>query len=254
MNTLLARLRSGRGPTPYRSALATAEQEMRKREWSNAADAYQRALDLSPQSVQLLVQIGHCKKELGDFASAAIYYAKYLASCPDDLSVRDHLSFVNGRQNASAHSNVRAFDNASVPSDVIVKRQNALSLVAAKRWRSAAEILDSLCGDESTDHDDLWCLLGHARKESADFNRAREAYHRYLEYAISSAPGRIADAYMQLGHLQKIEGDYRTALDFYIKANAYVDESSDLNPQEVTEEIHGLASILFPTFWPIKPD
>lgn len=254
MSALLARLRPGRRPTPYRSALATAEQEMRSREWNNAAAAYQRALDLSPKSVHLLVQIGHCKKELGDFGSAAIHYAKYLESCPDDLSVRDHLSFVSGRQHAASHVKDLAFDKMTVPSDAVEKRQNALALLAAKRWQPAAEMLHSLCSDESADNDDLWCLLGHARKESADFIGAREAYQCYLKYANSRAPGRIADAYMQLGHLHKIEGDYRSAFDFYIKANAHIGKSSDLNPREVTEELQGLANLLFPTFWPIKSD
>ncbi|WP_081057217.1 tetratricopeptide repeat protein [Burkholderia cepacia] len=252
MNALLVRLRSSRKPTPYRSALATAEQEMRMRAWSNAADAYQRAFDLSPKSVELLVQIGHCKKELGDFASAESHYNKYLTIHPNDVSVRDHLSFVIGRQRATTPIRDVSSEKSHISAGAMTEREKALALLSAKHWKAAAEALEFLCNDENENHDDLWCLLGHARKESADFDGAKDAYVRYLQYAGTHSPEKVSDAYLQLGHLCKVEGNYRMAFDFYIKATEHIGDSNDRGADEIEDELRELAPLLFPTFSPIK--
>lgn len=262
MHYLVSKLFRANAPTPYRQALAQAEEATRARKWQLAAEAFTKAFDLSPKSTHLLIQIGHCRKELGEYSVASEYYARYLKEHPDDHDTRRHLmhvnAFVHGAAPISPSSQAlagngtrmqHAASSLSPPGKELspVTRQEALTLFDTRQWEAAAAALEAVC-DASPASQDLLCLLGHARKENGEFTAARRAYDRYMAFAQAQASWQTADAYLQLGHLSKIEGNLMQAMNFYIKANENLTDDAPAVAQDVKREIQELSPLIFPTF------
>lgn len=76
-------------------------------------------------------------------------------------------------------------------------------------WLAAAAAYESHLENEPDDFD-IWVQLGHMRKEAVNFEAANRAYIQ----ASAIAP-MDADLLLQIGHLRKLQGDMRSAADFY---------------------------------------
>jgi tetratricopeptide (TPR) repeat protein len=86
----------------YRTVvLRRAREDMRRREWANAARNFHQALACDNDLPYVWVEYGHALKESGSFGEAALAYRKVLLAVPDHPDIAQHLSFISGLIGAS---------------------------------------------------------------------------------------------------------------------------------------------------------
>ncbi len=73
--------------------ITTANQFNARRSWREAAEAYERVLDVDPDLAEIWVQLGHCRKEMGDTAGAEKAYAT-AAARSEDGDAEFHLAYL----------------------------------------------------------------------------------------------------------------------------------------------------------------
>lgn len=88
-------------------------------------------------------------------------------------------------------------------------------------WAAAGNLYQAHL-DRRPDDDPLWVQLGHARKESGDYDGAEAAYARSL------AVRETADSYLQLGHILKLKRQVDAAAEAY--ARSYELDPTSSNP------------------------
>jgi tetratricopeptide (TPR) repeat protein len=217
------------------NALAEADAARDRHDWSNAALHYLQALKQDPLRVDLLVQLGHAYKELGDFDAALDAYQQFLEKQPHDTDIHLQLGHLYNRMNdpksafewyaraqalapgdpdVAHHFTVTGLRLSRL--DVEQKRRDVLELVEAGQWQQAREQLRELV---SVDGEiDLIAVYANVTKEAGDFEEALRLYDKYRDYASVKDPKSLVDVEIQVGHLYKAMRDIRSALQHYIRA------------------------------------
>lgn len=138
--------------------------------------------------------------------------------------------------------------NSSSKPGIDDDRRAAMRLVDAGQWSLARAALRKLVVENG--QIDMIAVYANVTKEDGDFEEARSLYGQYRDYANEFNPDSLEDVDVQLGHLNKIAGDYRAALAHYIAARnrqferaGYVDSTS---PHE--REIQGCINEIYTCF------
>lgn len=111
---------------PFRSRAAADELRAKgdeardRRQWSAAAELYQRYLESQPNDAAIWVQLGHCRKESGERDTAERAYLRALSiepGNPDTLVQLGHIEKLNGRleQALAWYRKALAFDATFAP-------------------------------------------------------------------------------------------------------------------------------------------
>jgi tetratricopeptide (TPR) repeat protein len=250
-----------------RTAVSQADAARNRGDWQTAATFYRRAVADNPARTDLLVQLGHSEKELGNYDQAETAYRKYQGLHPRDVDIHVQLGHLFNRkgdmkaafswyEKASKLSpddleiarHVNIARNGSSRPGIEQNRRDAMRLVEENNWPNARAALRELVVDNG--QIDMIAVYANVTKEDGDFDEALKLYGQYREYATAFKPDSLEDVEVQLGHLHKIAGDYRSALAHYIKARnlqfervGYVDASS---PHE--REIQGCISEIYTCF------
>jgi tetratricopeptide (TPR) repeat protein len=237
--------------------------------WADAAALYTRAIAADPARTGLLVQLGHAEKELGNYDRAETAYRKFAGMNPDDVDVHLQLGHLFSRMGDShkalewygkglelspddeelmRHANLAR--NRSGKPGIEQKRRQAMQLVEEQNWPQARQLLRELVtGDNERD---MIAVYANITKEDGDFDEARKLYGEYREYAEAFDRNSLEDVELQLGHLHKLTGDYKTALAHYIQARneralrfGYIDQTTT-----VEHEIQACISEIYTCFAP----
>lgn len=232
------------------TAVAQADAARNRGDWQNAATFYRRAVADSPARTDLLVQLGHAEKELGNYDRAETAYRKYQGLHPRNVDIHVQLGHLFNRKGDMKAAftwyekalqlapddreivrHVNIARNGSSRPGLDQSRRDAMRLVEENKWSQArAALRELVVGNGQID---MIAVYANVTKEDGDFDEALTLYGQYRDYANSFNPDSLEDVEIQLGHLHKIAGDYRTALAHYIKARdhqfkraGYVDPSS----------------------------
>jgi len=106
----------------YFEARDAADSARDDRQWPEAAEHYERALQIDGSLLDIAVQLGHAYKEMGRYDDAGIQYAKALRATPrdDDLYLQiGHLEKLKGNP-------VGALQNYLKAATLNEKNKNAL--------------------------------------------------------------------------------------------------------------------------------
>ncbi|MBA8879369.1 tetratricopeptide repeat protein [Phyllobacterium myrsinacearum] len=218
-----------------RTAVAQADAARNRGDWQTAATFYRRAIADNPARTDLLVQLGHSEKELGNYDQAETAYRKYQGLHPRDVDIHVQLGHLFNRKgdlktaftwyekalklspdNLEIARHVSIARNGSSRPGLEQNRRDAMRLVEENNWPSARAALRELVVENG--QVDMIAVYANVTKEDGDFDEALTLYGQYREYANAFNPASLEDVEVQLGHLHKIAGDYRTALAHYIKA------------------------------------
>lgn len=250
------------------NALAEADAARDRHDWANAALHYLRALKQDPLRIDLLVQLGHAYKELGDFDAALEAYRQFLDKQPHDADIHLQLGHLHNRMNDPktafdwyARAQTLAPGDTEVAHhftmaglrlsrlDVERKRQEALELVRAGHWRQAREQLHELVAVDG--EIDLIAIYANVTKEAGDFEEALRLYDGYRDYAQANDPKLLIDVEIQVGHLYKAMRDTRSALQHYIRARGVEFELyRHVAPNSVCDrEIRSCMGEIYTCFW-----
>ncbi len=255
------------GLEPKRTAVAQADAARNRGDWQTAATFYRQAVADNPARTDLLVQLGHSEKEAGNYDQAETAYRKYQGLHPHDVDIHVQLGHLFNRKGdlktafiwyekalklspddleIARHVNIAR--NGSSRPGLEQNRRDAMRLVEENNWSKARAALRELVVENG--QIDMIAVYANVTKEDGDFDEASKLYGQYRDYATAFNPDSLEDVEVQLGHLHKITGDYRSALTFYIKARnlqfermGYVDSTS---PYE--REIQGCISEIYTCF------
>ncbi|MBP1843469.1 tetratricopeptide (TPR) repeat protein [Rhizobium petrolearium] len=253
---------------PLADALAAADAARDRQDWANAALYYRQAVKHDPLRIELLVQLGHAWKELGDFDAALEAYRQFLDKQPHDADIHlqlGHLYNRMGEPETAFKWYCRA--QALAPADPEVghhfaaaglrlsrlqverKREEALELVRARCWQPARELLRELVTVDG--ETDLIAIYANVTKETGAFEQALGLYGDYRSYAQANDPKALIDVEIQIGHLHKAMGDFRSALQHYIRARDTEFELYDhVAPDSVSgHEIRSCMAEIYTCFW-----
>ncbi|ONK24923.1 hypothetical protein BLX87_02630 [Bacillus sp. VT-16-64] len=172
--------------------------------WKRRVAAFAAEWLLAPLARRMVcvsVQLGHLFNRKGDLKAAFVWYEKALQLAPDDREIARH---VNIARNGSSRPGLDQ------------SRRDAMRLVEENKWSQARAALHALVVDNG--QTDMIAVFANVTKEDGDFDAALKLYGQYRDYANAFNPDSLEDVEVQLGHLHKIAGDYRTALTHYIRA------------------------------------
>jgi tetratricopeptide (TPR) repeat protein len=259
------------GPSRRRSVedlVKRADRARDCRDWVQAARDYTSAVASDAGRRDLQVQLGHALKELGDLDGAEGLYREFLRANPDDADIHLQIGHLfNKRGDLESALTFYEQAKALAPDDVdmalharnarsslgrietIRKREAAFELVAARQWKTARLLLQSLI---TIDHEeDLIGILANVTKETGRLDEAEALYDCYLGYATKSGnQALIADCHIQLGHLHKINAHYSIGLTHWLRAREIqrADGSYELDGSEIEREIRFCLREIYPCF------
>lgn len=237
------------------------------RQWSVAADAYRRALELDPSLSPIWVQFGHALKEQGDIQGAIGAYARATDIAHTEFD--PHFQLAHGLKLAGDNSAaLAAFRRAAainpahretvseiaqlssveatcagtaIPIEFPAEAPGLDDLVAAgddhnfaRRWPEAEAAYSEALALNS-EMPEIWVQLGHALKEQGRLAEAEGAYRMGAELAPLSS-----DAHLQLGRAIMLQGRTRESLEIF-KKSCRLDSSN----REAIESIAECYDILF---------
>jgi tetratricopeptide (TPR) repeat protein len=252
-----------------RSLSLQADAARDKGNWAEAAALYTKAIAADPARTGLLVQLGHAEKELGNYDRAETAYRKFVGMNPDNADVYLQLGhlfsrmgepekalewYEKGLERAPAdaelirHTNMAR--NRSGKPGVQLKRLEAMKHVEQQDWSRARQLLRELVTEDN--ERDMIAVYANITKEDGDFDEAKKLYGEYRAYAEAFDQNSLDDVEVQLGHLHKLTGDYKTALSHYIQArnvraqrSGYIDQTNSIE-----NEIQACISEIYTCFAP----
>ncbi|EJN06074.1 tetratricopeptide repeat protein [Phyllobacterium sp. YR531] len=252
-----------------RSISLQADAARDKGNWADAAELYTKAIAADPARTGLLVQLGHAEKELGNYDRAETAYRKFVGMNPQNADVHLQLGHLFSRMGDSQkarewyekglklaptdvelirHANMAR--NRSGKPGVEQKRREAMKFVDAQDWSRARHLLRELVTEDN--ERDMIAVYANITKEDGDFDEAKKLYGEYREYAEAFDQNSLEDVELQLGHLHKLAGDYKTALSHYILArnvkaqrSGYIDQTG-----AIENEIQACVSEIYTCFAP----
>ncbi|MFB9948286.1 tetratricopeptide repeat protein [Rhizobium puerariae] len=253
---------------PPAHALAAADAARDRQDWANAVLYYRQALKQDPLRIDLFVQLGHACKELGDFDAALEAYQQFLDKQPHDPDIHLQFGHLHNRMGdleiafkwycraqalAPADPEVNHhFSTAGLRFSRIKverKREEALDLVRTGRWQVARELLRELVTVDG--EIDLIAIYANVTKETGAFEEALQLYDDYRSYAQANDQKSLIDVEIQIGHLYKAMGDFRSALQHYIRARDVEFELyGHIAPDSACErEIRACMAEIYTCFW-----
>jgi len=235
-----------------------ADEARDQKRWSEAAQLYGEALECNPDAAAILIQHGHMLKESGSFDEALVSYNRALELQPDDADLHLQIGHLYNKfgyppqadqwYERAKQMTVESHENAPAGTTAIATASQSSAEVGLRRVVEAAAAsldlrkvvpeLKKLIDDHGAI--DAVPLLGHAFKESGQFDEAREEYFRYQKHAIETADHHCyEDALISLAHLAKVEGDYAAALTCFAEAKESKERRSGtlLPSDELLDEI-----------------
>lgn len=241
--------------TSPRNISLQADAARDKGNWADATELYTKAIAADPARTGLLVQLGHAEKELGNYDRAETAYRKFVGLNPNNADVHLQLGHLFSRMDESAkalewyekglklapadaelirHANIAR--NRSGKPGVELKRREAMRLVEEQDWSRARQLLRELVTEDN--ERDMIAVYANITKEDGDFDEAKKLYGEYRAYAEAFDQNSLEDVELQLGHLHKLAGDYKTALSHYILArnvraqrSGYIDQSGSIEKE-----------------------
>jgi tetratricopeptide (TPR) repeat protein/glycosyltransferase involved in cell wall biosynthesis len=240
-----------------RQTLKLADEARDRRDWPTASSHYKAYLERNPNAFHIWVQLGHALKESGRRAAALAAYSEALGQDPDNadlllnlghlLKVMGHPEQAIGFYRRSAHIDPTPAvlgELAAVGAPFDRNDQTEGPKPATRRTPSLRQRLaggrDALRrGNEARDRRDwpgaaqaykaylaanpgkfpIWVQLGHALKESGQFDEALSAYQTALKL-----DGQNPDLLLNLGHLHKLRGARNHAIQYY-RQSAVIDQN-----------------------------
>ncbi|MEI4483108.1 MULTISPECIES: tetratricopeptide repeat protein [unclassified Phyllobacterium] len=255
--------------TSPRSISQQADAARDEGNWAEAVALYTKAIAADPARTGLLVQLGHAEKELGNYDRAETAYRKFVGMNPDNADVYLQLGhlfsragepqkalawYEKGLKRAPAdeelirHANIAR--NRSGKPGVQLKRLEAMKYVEQQDWSRARQLLRELVTEDN--ERDMIAVYANITKEDGDFDEAKKLYGEYRAYAEAFDQNSLEDVEVQLGHLHKLNGDYKTALSHYILArnvraqrSGYIDQTGSIE-----NEIQACISEIYTCFAP----
>ncbi len=209
-------------------------------DWVKAASRYDRYLNDPSASNRssILVQLGHARKEAGQFEAALTAYNKALSLIPDDADTYLSIGHLHKMRRDLAAAR-KSYEHAlsldmgltdardelnrlpAFEADVSFQRMKIEEIRDAadkardnQEWSLAASHYEIYLAQGS--HEDSAAILvqlGHARKEAGWKLGALQAYQESLKMSPT-----VADTHLQLGHLHKQLGERKEAQEFYKEA------------------------------------
>jgi tetratricopeptide (TPR) repeat protein len=257
ISRILARLvgQADRTPDPFHDAVRSGDQARDDKNWEAAVTSYRRALQVNPSELPISVQLGHALKELGDYEEAERAYRLFLSAHPTDADIHLQMGHLFKKQGdteravtayeqvlaiADAPAQIRRDAERELESIADAPRQELqrqlTSLLNSQQWTKARELVSVLEPDAK---DALSGFLGNVCKELGDFDRAAYHYERYLAFSKSGPKNFEFDAELQLGHFEKVRGNYAVALEHFIRAHALYPETRGVSVSEtsLTDEV-----------------
>ncbi len=160
---------------PRAEVLANLGAVLAQREdFSNAIQAYQRALKLNPSLVPLHLNLGLAHFKQGQSANAIAEFDAFLAAQPDHRQGRQlrAMALMELERYAESEQQYRSL----LPGDLSISLGLALSLLRQQKGAEARAILDPLF--ESNDSPELQFTLGQALLEDGQIDDALAAFER----------------------------------------------------------------------------
>ncbi len=186
-----------------------AEFYFKRRFWAEALGMFKIIAEDSRPSAQLFQKLGYCMEKSGDIDGALKYYEQAeLINGENHWTMRRlaacHRLLVHNSEALDYYQRLAKF----YPEDVALAMNIGHTLLEAGREKEAAEAYfkaDFLSGNSSR----AWRPLAWTLLKTKDFAGARKYYERIL----SDAP--TAEDYLNMGHLELAENNFKEAVDFY---------------------------------------
>src|SRR5271166_921108 len=212
---------------------------------AQAEKAYRTALSLDPGAADTYVQLGHVLKLQGETEEARGAYLRAFALDPSMPYALQELSGLGWSEAEMA--GLRGLVGSNLPpasssaleavprNDArrglkesrlgLMRRKSSVIDLAdrardARQWERAAQLYRKAL-DRNRRNPPIWVQYGHALKESGELKDPGKLAQAELAYrrALSLDPGG-ADAYLQLGHVLKLQGKTEEAQAAYLRAFA----------------------------------
>lgn len=242
-----------------RLATREARAAARRKDWTAAAQAYVRALRLTPGKGRLWVQLGHAYGQLGMVDAAQIAYLNASNAEPDLATGHRHLGYV--RRGTQLHEQgMRSLARAFLldPAD-----REIADLIWADRGEAGAQA--SLARAALTHADERRSPASLGFRGTMLRSRARKAARRRdwkeaetLYKALAQSQPGNADAFLQLGHALNEQNRPQDAETAYRQAIAceplYVEPWLHLGYVLTAQNQHLMAREAFATVLKLAPD
>jgi len=168
-----------------------ADQLYEHGQYQEAARQYGQLLEANPHDASLLIRLGDCQQQIGQFPAAESAFRRALEAAPDSLPAWVGLTDVflaEGRPGDAQQSSSRALALNSNNRDA--RRAVAHVLVATNHFFQADEMLRALTGSDPKDAKS-WFLLGELMYRGAYYHAAQESLDKSLALQPANVQARI---------------------------------------------------------------
>lgn len=209
---------------PGSNGIVAANRHRDAARWEDAAKGYWLALDRFPKRADLWVQYGHALKELRDFEASERAYRWAAELAPNDADPQLHLGHVLKLQGRFEEARQAYAVAASInPGDSDIERELSATEVHyaiaagdhardSRIWHVARQFY-AMAVEGDSRLADIWIQLGHVCRELGDFAAAETAYSS----ALIGGP-RDAVTWSEIGHARKLKGDFDAAVTAFARA------------------------------------